>query len=159
MANLGNLLKYLLENKLDFVLIGGFAGVLHGSSSVTKDVDICALLSTEQIDKLRQILRPLNPKHRMTPQKLSFMTNPIGNQVLNNLYLDTDLGQLDILTEVKGVGGFEEIATRSVTVEVFGYPCKIMSMDDLIASKKAMGRDKDKIVLRELEIIRKRKEE
>ena len=107
MSNLSELLKYLLKHQLDFVLIGGYAGVAYGSSLVTKDIDICALLSPEDITKLREVLAPLHPKHRMTPQKLSFLTEPRGNQAMNNLYLETDLGILDILTEVKGVGHFE----------------------------------------------------
>lgn len=46
MKNLNNLLTVLLENTIDFVLIGGFAGALYGSSLVTKDIDICMDLST-----------------------------------------------------------------------------------------------------------------
>ena len=42
MRNLNNLLKLLLENDVDFVLVGGFAGAVYGSSLVTRDLDICA---------------------------------------------------------------------------------------------------------------------
>ena len=154
MTNLGNLLKYLLENKVNFVLIGGFAGVVHGSSLVTKDLDICALLSEEDVENFRKILGPLHPKHRMTPQKLSFLENPKGPQNMNNLYLDTDYGILDILTEVKGVGGFVEISKKAESIQLFGYPCKLISLDDLIRAKKAMDRDKDKLALRELNLIK-----
>ncbi len=153
MNNLGNLLKYLLEHEIDFVLIGGFAGIVHGSSVVTKDLDICAPLSPEHIAKLRKSLASLHPKHRMTPQKLSFLEIPLGKEALNNVYLETDLGILDILTEVKGVGSFTELVKRAQEIILFGYPCKVISIDDLITAKKAMGRDKDKLTLRELELI------
>ena len=72
MPNLEKLLQKFTEAEFDFVLVGGFAGVLHGSSYVTDDLDICAALSTEDVGVLRNILRVLNPTHRMTAHPLSF---------------------------------------------------------------------------------------
>ncbi|MFK5173400.1 hypothetical protein ACI3QN_12875, partial [Propionibacterium freudenreichii] len=86
------LIQLLRQQNVDFVIIGGFAGVLYGSTLVTRDLDICALLTSENIEKLRNILRPFNPRHRMTPQKLSFLTEPREISSIKNLYLDTDLG-------------------------------------------------------------------
>lgn len=51
--DLGKLLGVLIEKEIDFVLIGGFAGILHGTSMVTEDLDICALLTKETVTKLR----------------------------------------------------------------------------------------------------------
>jgi len=56
--------------------VGGFAALLHGSTLVTRDLDVCAVLSRAEVAKLRQSLRDLNPKHRLTPEKLSFLTTP-----------------------------------------------------------------------------------
>lgn len=58
MKDLNQLLRFLLENKLDFVLIGGFAGVIHGSSQVTQDVDICLVTKQATVENLRRILAP-----------------------------------------------------------------------------------------------------
>ena len=157
MPNLSELLKYLLQHDLDFIVIGGYAGIAHGSSLVTKDLDVCALLSPESITKFREALAPLNPKHRMTPKKLSFLTEPRSIQAINNLYLETDLGILDILTEVKGIGSFEELKKRATKIPLFGLTCNVISIDDLITAKKALGREKDKIAVRELEIIKTKK--
>jgi CO dehydrogenase nickel-insertion accessory protein CooC1 len=70
MQDLKALLKNLLEHKIDFVLIGGFAGVVYGSTLVTQDLDICAAITEEQVEKLRKALKDLNPCHR----------RPKGNQ-------------------------------------------------------------------------------
>ncbi len=51
--NLKELLKTLLEHKIDFVLIGGFATSVHGSTLVTQDLDTCAAITEEQVAKLR----------------------------------------------------------------------------------------------------------
>ena len=67
MQDLNLLLKTLLEHDLDFFIIGGFAAVVHGSSHVTKDLDISMLMTEENILQLREALKDLNPHHRMNP--------------------------------------------------------------------------------------------
>lgn len=103
MQNFSHLLQRLADAGLEFVLVGGFAAVAHGSFHLTRDVDICALLTSDNIGKLREALAGWNPKHRMTPQKLSFLLHPTPGETVNNLYLQTDLGMVDILTSIKGV--------------------------------------------------------
>ncbi len=156
MKDLNQLLRFLLENRLEFVLVGGLAGVIHGSAQVTQDVDICLIPKADTIQDLRRILSPLHPKHRMTPQKLSFLTEPRDISVVKNLYLDTELGPLDILGEVKGVGNYERVRNSAITAEVFGFSCYVISLDDLILTKRAMGRPKDKAALVELLAIKEK---
>ena len=55
---LNRLLKILAENEIDFIVIGGFAGVLYGSTLVTRDLNICSLLTPENLEKLRKVLSP-----------------------------------------------------------------------------------------------------
>lgn len=93
MQNLNNLLKILLENKIDFVLIGGYAAVLYGSSQVTQDIDICASLSLNDLEKLRNALRPLHPTHRINPSvQPSLDDYPKKGELIKNYYLKTDQG-------------------------------------------------------------------
>jgi len=54
MHQLHCLIQRLADAGLDFVLIGGYAGVLHGSTLVTDDLDVCAVLSPENIEKIRR---------------------------------------------------------------------------------------------------------
>lgn len=58
MKNLNNLLKLLLENKIEFVIVGGFAAVTYGSSVVTKDLDVCAPMTPGQLQKINAVSRP-----------------------------------------------------------------------------------------------------
>ena len=76
MSEINRLLQRLCDAEIDFVIVDGFAATLHGSSLVTRDLDVCAILSNENVEKLRNALRDLKPPHRLTPQKLSFLENP-----------------------------------------------------------------------------------
>ena len=87
-------------------MVGGFAAVTHGATYLTRDVDICVVLTDENVAKVRQALGDWNPTHRMTPQKLSFLRHPAAGQKINKLYLQTDMGVVDILTSILGVGDF-----------------------------------------------------
>jgi len=68
-VQLNRLIERLCDAGIDFVIVGGFAGVLHGSSLVTRDLDVCTVLSAENIARLRAALRDLQPTHRLTPQR------------------------------------------------------------------------------------------
>lgn len=155
MQNLNQLLRVLLEAQIDFVLIGGYAGVVHGCTQLTRDLDICAYLADDDIDKLRSCLKDYNPKHRMNPSfKPSFLDEPKSSDNLNAIYLETDLGILDIIKAVTAVGDYNVIKQQAVEIKIFGYPCKVLSLDHLIKSKESLGRDKDKLLLKELYAIK-----
>jgi hypothetical protein len=55
---------------------------------------------------------------------------------------------------VAGVGTFAQVLAVSVQVELFGLPCAVLSLDGLIAAKRAAGRPKDQLILPELEALR-----
>jgi predicted nucleotidyltransferase len=155
-TNFRLLLNKLIENNFDFVLIGGFAAAAYGSSYVTYDLDICAVLSPEKINHLRDILKDTHPKHRITLQKPSFLDVPDDLIGINNLYLETDVGVLDIITNVSGIGNFEEVSRSAIEIQIFGHKCKVISLDDLIKAKLTLKRPKDLVVANELELIRDR---
>ena len=152
--NLKALLKVLLKGKIDFVLIGGFAGVVHGSTLITQDLDICAAITEEQVAKLRAALKDLHPRHRMNPgAKHSFLEYPPEIKGTNNIYLETDLGILDILSRTQPAGDFAEIKGRSSEISLYGYKCRVISIEDLILVKEAMKRPKDLQMAQELRLI------
>jgi predicted nucleotidyltransferase len=156
MLSLGDLLQKLIDAEIDFVLIGGYAGVVHGSTMVTRDLDICALVNPEQIEKLRKCLKEFHPTHRMTPKRLSFLDFPEETKDVRNIYLETDLGVLDVISEVTGVGDFPRLISKAIEIELHGKKCKVISIEDLIVAKEAMGRDKDKAIVKELKVIKDR---
>lgn len=90
MNQLNDLLQRLVVAGVEFVLVGGYAAVVHGVSFVTQDVDICLRLSAGNLGRLESALAGLPPKHRMTHQKLPFTLSPDTRQNLQNLHLQTD---------------------------------------------------------------------
>lgn len=153
MQSLSHLLQRLAESGFDFVVIGGYAGVLHGSSLVTRDLDLCAVLTPENVERLRETLKDLHPRHRMTPEQLSFLQVPKPGEPVNNLYLNTDWGVVDILSSVLGLGDFERLKAKAEQFEIGGNRCRLIALEDLIAAKDAMGRDKDVLAAKELRAI------
>ncbi len=71
--DINRLLQRLCDADIDFVIVGGFAATLHGSALVTRDLDVCAILSSANVEKLRNALHDLKPMHRLTPQNISFL--------------------------------------------------------------------------------------
>lgn len=156
MNDLNRLIQRLCDADIEFVIVGGFAAMLHGSSLVTRDLDVCAVLTAENVQKLRETFRALHPVHRLTPQKLSFLDNPDAGVEVRNLYLRTDIGPLDLLSSILGVGDFERVYAQSTEIELFGRKCRVISLDDLIRAKEALGREKDLLAAKELRAIREK---
>jgi hypothetical protein len=157
-TQLNQLIEVLSDADIDFVIVGGFAGMLHGSTLVTRDLDVCAVLTRESVAKLRETLRDLNPAHRQTPQRLSFLNNPPPDVDVRNLYLETTLGPLDILSSIMGVGDFARVREASVEIELFGRRCRVISID-LIRAKESLGRPKDLLAAEELRAILEQEKE
>ena len=158
MQNFSQLLERLASAGLEFVVVGGFAAVTHGATYLTRDVDICAILTDENVAKVRKALADWNPTHRMTPQKLSFLRFPPAGQPINNLYLQTDMGVVDILTSILGVGDFHRLAEKAEELEVDGLTFRVIALEDLITAKEAMGREKDLLVAKELRAIQAKRQ-
>lgn len=156
MSDLNHLIQRLCDADIEFVIVGGFAAMLHGSSLLTRDLDICAVLTAGNVEKLRHAFRDLHPAHRLTSQKLSFLDNPEPGVEVHNLYLRTDLGPIDVLSSIRGVGDFEHVSKGAVQVELFGRICRVISIDALICAKEAMGREKDLLALKELRAAREK---
>ena len=154
MSDLNNILKRLCDADIDFVIVGGFAATLHGSSLLTRDLDVCALLTRANVAKLRELLKDLHPTHRES--RLSFLDNPGSGVDVRNLYLQTDLGPIDFLGNIAGIGDFARVRVNAIEVELFGRRCHVMSLDDLILAKQAIGREKDLRAVVELRAIREK---
>jgi hypothetical protein len=73
---------------------------------------------------------------------------------VRNFYLRTDFGRLDVLSSIRGVGDFERVRNHALEIELFGRHCHIISLDDLLRAKEAMGREKDLFTAKELRAIR-----
>ena len=156
MQNLSELTRRLVEAQVGFVLIGGFAAVAHGATLGTRDVDTCCWFSEANLKRIEKALGELHPVHRSRPD-LPLNLTPEQCAQLKNLYLKTDLGAVGCLGEVLGLGDFDAVLGQSVQVELPFGRCWVLDIDGLIRAKQAMNRDHDRITVRQLREIKKRR--
>ncbi len=144
-------IRVLCDAGVDFVVIGGVAATFHGSAQVTYDLDICYSRASANLRRLSAALSPFHPRPRGFPQDLPFVWDEktLGGATI--LTLQTDLGEIDLLAEVAGIGAYREVEARSLTVEAFGRSVPVLDLRGLIEAKRAAARDKDIAVLAELE--------
>lgn len=154
MTDLQTLIPHLVKNGVEFVIIGGVAATVHGSSYVTYDLDICYARNRPNLERLAASLASLHPRLRGAPEDVPFIWEAETLERGLNFTLQTDLGDLDLMGEVAGIGTFEQIRKVAVVVMLFGVECAVLSLDGLIAAKRAAGRPKDHLVLPELEALR-----
>jgi DNA-binding transcriptional LysR family regulator len=157
MPEFESLLERLIQHEVDFVIVGGFAAMAHGVSLMTEDLDICCPFDEPNLQKLERALAGAHPYHRMTPKRLPFELTPDLLPRLQNLYLRTDLGQIDCLSKVKGLGEYEAVKQQSVAVDLPIGPCRILDIDALIRAKEAIGGTRDLQTVTQLKAIKERK--
>jgi hypothetical protein len=141
----------LADEGVDFVIIGGWSAILHGSSSVTNDLDICYSRNSDNLKRLASALAAFHPRLRDLSQDLPFVWDQATLPNAAILTLSTDLGAIDLLAEVSGLGGFEDVKAHSILVQAFDREIWTLDLPALIRTKRAAGRAKDLQVLPELE--------
>jgi len=156
-SNFFNLLERLGTAGVDFVVVGGFAGVAHGCTYVTQDIDICCDFSPANLLRLSQSLAELHPVHRMTPNRKRLELTEKNFKQFKNLYLDTDIGQLDCVSIIDGLGDYKKVKQASEVIDVEGVQLRVLGIDALIKAKKAMNRPRDKEAIVQLEAIKRLK--
>lgn len=150
------LLVRLKDSGLEFVVIGGVSVVYHGAPVATFDLDICCPFGEDNVRRIESAVQDLNPFHRMTPNQVPLEVTRSVFVSLKNLYLQTDLGKLDCLSEVAGVGNFARALEQSV-VGSFSYgEFRFLNLEALIASKIAAGREKDLEAVKLLRAIKEK---
>ncbi len=158
MTNYPDLLRLLTEHGVAFIIIGGAAAVIHGSSRLTQDLDIVYKRSPENLARLTNALSEQAPYLRGAPPGLPFEWSQATLQMGMNFTLEVRLGQLDLLGEVTGGGRYEDLIDHTMEVEVFGVRCPCLDLEALIRTKRAAGRPKDLEALAELEAIREERQ-
>jgi hypothetical protein len=141
----------LLDAGVDFVIVGGWSAILHGSAYPTKDLDICFSRESDNLKRLAAALAPFHPRLRDLPPELPFVWDEATLRNGTVFTLRTDLGSVDLLAEVAGVGTFEEVKRSSIKVQAFDREMWTLDLPGLIQAKRAAGRTKDLQILPELE--------
>ncbi len=150
------LLRALVQAKVEFVLVGGVASNLHGSSQLTKDLDVVAPLTVENCHRILNALGALSPRFYQAAGKPLVQRTAEQLAAFKNLYFETTLGRIDLLGSLPPVGDFERVASRALEVVLGDFSCRLVALDDLIEVKAFVGRPKDKLVEIELRAIRDR---
>jgi predicted nucleotidyltransferase len=153
MIDLEAIVNRLAKGKVRFVIVGGVAATVYGSSFITDDLDICYARDKLNLDVLAETLAPLNPRLRGAPSGLPFIWDAETLLKGLNFTLRIDLGDLDLLGEISGIGRYEQMRDTAINVVLFGVECSIISLENLISAKRAAGRAKDRLVLPELEAL------
>jgi hypothetical protein len=148
------ILAVLAKHKVEFITIGGFAAVVHGSPIPTGDVDIVPAGERENFARLSAGLAELDANIRVLGRKpLPFGHDADSLATSQILNLTTRYGDLDITQTPAGTRGYDDLRREAVTVRIRGTRVQLASLADVVRSKEACGRDKDRRslpVLREL---------
>jgi hypothetical protein len=152
-VDLAQIIPPLVRAKVDFILIGGMAAILHGSARVTFDVDLVYSRSDENIQRLSNALASHDPYLRDTPPGLPFVWDARTIRSGLNFNLTTSLGDIDLFGEVTGGDTYQDLLPHSFEVDAFGVRFKCIDLPTLIHIKEAAGRPKDHEAVAELRVL------
>jgi len=147
------LLEPLIAHGVDFVLIGGQAGISHGSSYPSYDLDILYARGRDNVERLVAALGEIGVRLRGAPADLPFILDAKTIENGANFTFITPHGDFDILADAAGMPSYEEVKSAAVDREAFGHVVKVASIDHLIAMKRAAGRTKDKLMVEEYIVL------
>ena len=150
------LLRLLREAELEHVVVGGVAAIAWGASELTRDLDIVTPYSPPALARILTVLAPHHPKHATRPDLGVIDDPPEHLATFRMLLISTDLGRLDVLPECAPVGAFERLRDGAVAMQLDEGEHLVIGLDDLIAVKEHVRRDKDLIVAAQLRAIRAR---
>jgi len=150
------IISMLARHHVDFVLIGGLAGALHGSPAATNDADICPARTRNNLTRLAAALIELDARIRTDsePGGLAFDRSPEFLDVVEILNTTTSAGDLDVAYMPAGTGGYDDLAGRAVEFDIGDTRVWVASLDDIIHSKRTANRPKDLATLPLLEALR-----
>jgi hypothetical protein len=143
------ILGALAHYDVHFVLIGGLAATAHGSPHLTYDVDITPDTRQDNLARLSAALKELGARIRTQGVEggLAF-DHDAGSLAANGVWnLTTDFGDLDISLRPTGTDGFEDLNRSALSIQAYGLSIRIAALEDIIRSKQAADRDKDKLTL------------
>jgi len=155
-TDLRKLIETLAGASVDFVVVGGVAVVAHGHVRATLDLDVCYSRAPENLQRLAAALAPLHPTLRGAPPDLPFVLDASTLRSGLNFTLRTTVGDLDLLGEVLGVGGYPEVARQTQDVDLYGHRIRIINLELLERAKRAAGRAKDLLDLEAIRELRRR---
>lgn len=148
------ILKTLDRHGVKFVVIGGIAGRLWGSTTVTNDLDICYGRDADNLKALAAALAELKAKLRGADRDLPFVADARALKLGDHFTFTTSAGNFDILGTPAGSHGYDSLARTATRMDVGGVTVLVAAIEDLILMKRAAGRPKDLIEVEILTAVR-----
>lgn len=149
------IVRVLQRHEVEFVVIGGIAGQLWGSPTITQDLDICYDREKTNLEHLAAALRELNAKLRGVKEDVPFRLDARTLFNGDSFTFTTDFGALDCLATPSGTSGYADLEKAAETMTGGGgLKMLVCSIDDLIRMKRAAGRTKDRLELEHLGALR-----
>jgi predicted nucleotidyltransferase len=152
-TQLEQLLAALHDAGVEFIIVGGVAARAHGSARLTDDVDVSYSRTPGNLARIVSALAPLNPYLRGAPPGLPFDWSAATLRAGLNFTLTTTAGSIDLLGEITGGGGYDDLLPHALTLVIFGRETHLLDLPWLIRVKRAAGRPKDLEVIAELEAL------
>lgn len=147
------ILGLLTAHGVDFVVIGGIAAVLHGSARNTQDLDICFARDGANLTVLGRALTELEARLRRVADDVPFVPDAATLRRVQTLTMETVAGHFDILASPDGAPPYERLRSNAERYDLGAFAVLVASIDDLIAMKRAAGREKDIADIGELQAI------
>ena len=154
MIDLPGALRVLVDHEVRFVLIGGQAAVARGSSSLTRDLDVCYDRAPDNLDRLAAALGAMHARLRGVDDDVPFVLDARTLRNGDSFTFETDHGAVDVLATPSGTSGYADLAAGADPMDVGGFVVHIVALDDLIRMKRAAGRPKDRIEVEVLVALR-----
>jgi predicted nucleotidyltransferase len=153
--SVGELLRRLCEARVDFVVVGGLAVVLHGYVRTTKDLDICYAGDDANLEALGDVLVAIEARLRGIEDDIPFVPDGRTLRHTQILTLETSLGWVDLLVDPAGSPSYATLRERATSMHVSGHDVQVASVDDLLAMKRASNRPTDQADIEALEKIQR----
>lgn len=148
------ILSVLARHEVNCIVIGGWAAVAQGSPIPTRDVDVVPELEGENLNRLSAALTELDARVRNdSDEPLPFRHDATSLAASVFWNLTTKHGDLDLTFQPSGTQGYADLKRDAIAVTLRGTPVLLASLADIVRSKEAAGRDKDRRalpILREL---------
>jgi hypothetical protein len=154
-VSLRRLVTALVDGGARFVVVGMVAGNIHGSQYTTQDLDIVYDTSEANRDAICKALASLHP--RVTegwPLEGDADLSAAVLAVEESVTLLTDEGEIDLLHRIDGVGSYNDVLATSAAHSFEQRSIRVITLDGLIATKRASGRPKDLLHLPDLELVK-----
>jgi transcriptional regulator with XRE-family HTH domain len=155
----GPLLDSLDRHEVEFVVIGGVAGLAHGSAYPTYDLDIAYARDARNLERMAQALRDIGVRLRGAPDDLPFQVDVKALDAGMNFTFLTEFGEFDILGHVAGIRSYEELRGQAGVHEVGGLPVQVASLNHLIGMKRRVDRTKDQLMVEEYVLMERLRRE